>query len=687
MRLSRGTHEPGSPMARWVVMALTVGAVGGCRPTVDPPMQLVHRLTDAVAPLVGKSFVGGNCKIGDERRPAFGCTQWTMLVRRPTIASKQPMLLLPLAKTQHSYLAQVRAWGEKPGDGLREFEPIALPKLPVAVVDEGAAPGLAHNVAIEVWTRAILPEEFSTDAVDVPPGAQLTVGVGIDDSVTPKDVASVEFRLIARLGETRTELLHDTVRPGAPEAPAWRNHTASLGAFAGQRVHFLFETKINATAEANGAPPRAVPLWGAPQIVMATPPTTTPGINVVVLSFDTLRADHVGAYGSALPTTPNLDRFAGQATLFAEAHTTFPTTTAAHMSMLTGLYPRAHQVRTPVHRLANELPTLAEQLGRAGFVTGAVTEDAMVCANCGFPRGFDYYRENHIDEPLDKPSFAIDATFGAAQKWLDAHSRERFFLFVQTYAVHWPYVPPERFNVFKTFRDGDRERPLQEAPRMVRLQHLYSGEVLYADSRFGELMKKLRDLGIDDRTLVVVTSDHGEEFGEHGRWAHGESIYGEVLRVPLIVRVPNGSGAGRRITTPVSLVDVVPTVLDYASVPVPANLDGQNQRARIEGGAEDPDRVIYAEALPTTGATIRSVAAITGTSKWIQPISTPTTPPEMYDLATDRAEQHPLEDPTALERGARLIAAYEAGGGAAPTAAAPVDPATAEKLKALGYTQ
>src|SRR5262249_5549918 len=159
----------------------------------------------------------------------------------------------------------------------------------------------------------------------------------------------------------------------------------------------------------------------------------------------------------------------------------------------------------------------------------------MLVGAAGFQRGFGYYRENKGASIWDA-SGQVDVTFPAGLRWLEAHRGERFFLFLHTYHVHQPYSPPPPFDLFRTYREDGKEAPITEAtPLAIRSRHLYAGEVRYVDSEFARLMEGLSALGEADRTLVVITSDHGEEFFEHGWKGHDESLYEEVLRVPLIL--------------------------------------------------------------------------------------------------------------------------------------------------------
>jgi arylsulfatase A-like enzyme len=210
--------------------------------------------------------------------------------------------------------------------------------------------------------------------------------------------------------------------------------------------------------------------------------------------------------------------------------------------------------------------------------------------------------------------------------------------------------------------------------------------VRFADEQIGRLVATIERLGLTRRTIVIVTSDHGEAFYEHhNKWGHGMMIYDEIMHVPLVMWGPGRIPAGRRIRTPVSLVDLAPTILELAGLPPLGDVDGESQVARIRGGPEDLDRVVYAYAPAIAGLHEDQIAARTSTMKWILTLSTP---PRLvaYDLVADPGEQHPLEDPALLERGRALLARYQ-GLAAKATAPVPVpiSDKTRQQMRALGY--
>jgi arylsulfatase A-like enzyme len=273
----------------------------------------------------------------------------------------------------------------------------------------------------------------------------------------------------------------------------------------------------------------------------------------VLISIDTLRADHLGCYGYGRPTSPFLDSLARRATLFEEAYAQFPSTLVSHMSMFTGLHPREHGVFPPSSVLSPEVETLPEAFQRHGFRTAGFTEGGYVSGRFGFRRGFDEFvaRNRNRNRP-------IEGTFRRGVRFLEGLGKDdRFLLFLHTYAVHTPYDAPERYR--EPFWSGGpppgaipatgpaltRQNALGEPlsqPAVAWLTALYDAGIRQTDEVLQRFFADLERLGLDDEVTVVVTSDHGEELQDHGRFNHTQ-VYREVLRVPLLVIHPDHRAA------------------------------------------------------------------------------------------------------------------------------------------------
>jgi arylsulfatase len=317
--------------------------------------------------------------------------------------------------------------------------------------------------------------------------------------------------------------------------------------------------------------------------------------NVLLYVVDTLRADSLAPYGNPLVPTPAAVRLAREGVLYERAYTHSSWTRPSVTSILTGQLPDVHGVEGRSHDAPQSLRFLGETLADAGYATGAIVTNPNVASFFGFDQGWNEYVELFVHSGRRKVGTKesrarSDEVTKRAIEWID-RTEEPFFLFILTTDPHTPYEPPEGFDHFRAGEDPRPRSPAyQPDERLEQLESRYLGEVAFNDYSLGQLLDHLRALGLYDRTLVVLSSDHGEEFGEHGyRW-HGRTLFEEQLHVPLIIRRPHESQPGRRVSTPVRLVDTVPTVLQAAGLPVPEDLPGVVLPP--EGDAQA--RVVYA---------------------------------------------------------------------------------------------
>ncbi|MCY2929841.1 MAG: sulfatase [Planctomycetota bacterium] len=359
--------------------------------------------------------------------------------------------------------------------------------------------------------------------------------------------------------------------------------------------------------------------FGRPQ------PKTAVIRNVVLISIDTCRADRLSCYGYARPSTPHIDALAAEGVLFANALTPVPATTPAHSSMLTGSYPPTHGVRmNNGERLPDSNVTLAETLKKAGYRTGAFVGGFPVDARFGLNQGFDTYdgqytRQRFPDLPADERT--AEEVSRPAMAWLDKNADKPFFLFLHYYDAHLPYAPPPPYA--STFADDP-----------------YAGEIAYVDHWIGQVIDRLRAIGAYEDTLVIVTADHGESLNEHNETSHGYFMYQSTMHVPLVIRLPHAR-KGLKEEGNVSLVDIVPTVLDLAGLEPPSQVQGISLRGPLEGGAL-PDRThpIYGESLwPATFDCGALHGIVEGPWKYIR-----SPRQELYDLSQDLTEKNNLVD-------------------------------------------
>jgi choline-sulfatase len=391
--------------------------------------------------------------------------------------------------------------------------------------------------------------------------------------------------------------------------------------------------------------------------------------DVYLITIDTLRADHVHCYGYERVQTPALDGLARDGIRFAQAFTPSPITNTSHTTILTGLLPSSHGVTDFAIPLARVHPTLAELLKKKGYHTaafiGAVILDSKSLAP-GLDRGFDFY-DNFPEHPQTKSRFGRVERRGMdvvqhAEKWMTAHPAGAHFVWVHLYDPHDPYEPPPPYS--QTYKD-----------------HLYDGEIAYADSALANFLTYLKKLGRYDNSLIVVVGDHGEGLGEHHEDTHGIFLYDSTIHVPLIVKLPSHSNAAKVVDAQVRTTDILPTVLDILHVAAPEKLDGESLKPYF-GGPESEPRMAFGETdypLRFGWAPLRSVRA-----EGFKFIEAPK--PELYDLRKDAAESTNQYQPwnETVQKDRKLLADLRAKLPAAPSRAT-VGQGTVNELKALGY--
>jgi arylsulfatase A-like enzyme len=411
---------------------------------------------------------------------------------------------------------------------------------------------------------------------------------------------------------------------------------------------------------------------------------------VVIVSIDTLRPDHLGCYGYAKPTSPEIDRFRQQAVLLRWAIAQAPSTLASHASMLTSLRLQHHGASVAAHSgLRPGVRTLTELLRSAGFATASFNGGGQLHKSWGLDRGFDVYESATDSSTAEVGEDTMAEQVAKASAWLDRIGDRPFFLFLHTYEVHHPYTPSlERLHLMETGYSGDLPdrisiRLLEKinsgqrrlGPRdLAHIVAAYDAEIASADVAFGDLLQRLRSRGRHDSTLIVLTSDHGEAFGERGKvgW-HGDELYDEQVRIPLIIKLPGARLAGTTVESQVREIDLAPTVLSVLGLPVPPEFSGA--AIDLAGGASDhpPWAVASIDGKP------RSAAVRTRHWKWYDG--------RLYDLEHDPHETRDMASRRPdVERNleGRLVAILRSREYAPTTQVEPVVELS-EQLRSLGY--
>lgn len=360
---------------------------------------------------------------------------------------------------------------------------------------------------------------------------------------------------------------------------------------------------------------------------------------VVLISIDTLRADHLGCYGYSRDTSSNIDALANQSIVFNHAVAPVPITLPAHSSMHTGTTPLHHKVHDNInYRLSESSLTLAEILKKNGFATGAIIGAFALDSQFGLDQGFDTYDDDFKDarEGFFESGNQRDAAevTKLANRWLGKHGNDKFFLFLHYYDPHTPYELHSGFR-FKTALGKPSARDA------------YDSEIAYTDYHVGKVIETLKEMGLYDSTLIILTSDHGESFGEHGENGHSFFIYHSTLHVPLIIKIPQ-SRIPVKIYDVVGLVDIVPTVCGLLGIEPDLEVQGRDLRACFsQEPRSEPERALFCESLKATIYGAQSLlGVVTSRYKYIQ-----TTRSELYDLFDDLGEtDNIIEDEPEIAR-------------------------------------
>lgn len=320
--------------------------------------------------------------------------------------------------------------------------------------------------------------------------------------------------------------------------------------------------------------------------------------NVVLISLDTLRADHLGCYGYTRPTSPNLDRFASLGIRFSNCRAQAPWTLPSHMSLFTSMLPTSNGVDNLNKVLPEDIPTLAQLLRAEGYRTAGLVNDGQMKAHWGFARGFETWREFTVDTPAGN----CENLTAEATTWLKAQSPVApFFLFLHYYDTHDPYAAPDVYRrAMGTTLSGAETRklcfkhrfpsqPFDDPKILPDIVAAYDAEIAWLDHEIGKLLA-----AIPPETLVIVFADHGEAFKEHGWMLHGASLYEEETHVPLLMKLPGGS-EGKTVEAPVMLMDVAPTILARCGIEAPIQFQGVDVSPLWQGGTIPP-RLIPSES-------------------------------------------------------------------------------------------
>ncbi len=521
--------------------------------------------------------------------------------------------------------------------------------------------------------------------VTIPERACLRVGVGIVDPIPP-----VEFTVTAKRDGAAKSLFSRRVE-GNEE---WHDANIDMAEYANEELDLVF--KSHCTSPGN------VALWSNPILYQANPsgkgltnpPLRGRNLNVVLYLIDALRADHLDIYGYARDTAPTITRLAGEGVRFARCFSQETWTKPSIPSLFSGATAWVHGVRVHCDTVPHSMVLLPEILRSHGYATASISLNSSIGPLTGLTRGFSYFEEDYLLKRsdwsiLNEPDRGLDHLeedyllkhydwLPQATGFLERCKDRNFFLYVHTIEPHDPYRPPTRLV--------DLFSPQGKEPADV---DLYDAEIMHADSNLALLISKLKELGMYDDTLLIITADHGEAFREHeGITLHGSKPYNELIHIPLIVRLPGAVPGGRVVDHNVQLIDIAPTILDALNIHGNEQFQGMSLLPLITGGAADAfeSRTVYSAGKGVTAAIRRDWKLMRSQDGL-----------SLYDLSTDfgetksvaienesivRSLEEELSNYLAVqERIARQIRA------STPDGEVPldVDPRAIEQLKALGY--
>lgn len=429
--------------------------------------------------------------------------------------------------------------------------------------------------------------------------------------------------------------------------------------------------------------------------------------NVVLISIDSLRADHLSAYGYERDTSPTIAALARDGVLFRNASSTTAWTLPGHVSMLTGRSLLGHGVVTDSHSIGPDVPLLAESFRAAGYKTHAIVSAPYVEARYGYARGFDAYDDQTIRFATHGASYKeVTAPLleKTASEWIEKNADRKFFLFLHFWDVHYDYAPgPPYDRMFDPHYEGaingenfyfNPEVHKGMSPRdLEHILALYDGEIRLVDDHLAKLRATLTASGVAEKTIIVVTSDHGDEFFEHDRKGHHRTLYDEILRVPMVLYVPSVVPQRAEVQMETSIIDIMPTLLGVTGLPVPDGVEGVDLTGVAFRGDEEWDRATVAELYRNESLNVQVAMRRSG-RKAIHHFNDRLV--EVYDVAADPTETRrlPLTERPATDLLDDMVfwlnerwAAYRSRVAAGLETSVTMDEETHERLRALGYVE
>lgn len=449
-----------------------------------------------------------------------------------------------------------------------------------------------------------------------------------------------------------------------------------------------------------------------PQEEVALASETSRDINVILIVIDALRADHLGCYGYERETSPRLDELAGEGVIFKHCYSQSSWTKPSVASILTSLYPSRHGTTLHGQALPENVVTIAEVMSEQGFLTYGFVTNPNLKKIFNFDQGFDFFDDRLLEDKFyygvlrqlgQKPPYFLRLftnRFNTHVRdnarlannfiipWLREYQDQNFFMYLHYMDPHRPFIPPAPYNKMFPYVRGDKDS---------RMLSLYDGEIRFVDTEIGNLIDELKALRLFAKTLLIITSDHGQAFGEHGDYGHGRTIYQNQLQVPLLGRGPGNFSGGRQIAAPVKVLDLVPTILDFLDIESDVDWEGSSLLPLIENEkSEETGKPIFLEE-NLDGNYILS--GVIKNNEWKHILTeksalrdvTKEGREELYNLVQDPQESNNLVDrePEMLETMRNYLIGFKNRLPAQERnpSQVKIDPETIRQLRALGYLQ
>jgi len=527
------------------------------------------------------------------------------------IENLERKIYLLLAKIKNVSLIQDLSIGKNPF-GLKK-------KFVILDFSKRKTPFITHNAINTIFAPPLTHLEF---ALKIPQAATLEFGYGFLEKSWKEKNRGIDFKIIVQDSQNKEIIFSRRLNPYQSESHRKLFYQRiDLSKYFNKKVKLRFITTSPSyekeTSVENFPWGKEYAYWYNPVIYVPFDKrkTTEPEFNIILISLDTLRADHLKCYDYERETSPNTDRLATEGVLCTNAFSSTNWTLPAHVSLLTSLENRHHRVNKANPYMGNSIITLADILRENGYFTCGFTGGALLSQRFGFSKGFDFYREFKGSQQQRNSAGILYNNFN---NWINRNKDKKFFLFLHTYQNHEPYFSPPPYNsLFFNNKKVNLEKAnmqkilFNNEPRSLKkfndvtqsekenIVDLYDGEIRYTDEcLIKPLIEKLKKLNLYQRTMIIVTSDHGEEFLDHGAWLHGHYLYDELIRIPLIIKFAFSKFKNLKIDKPVRIIDIMPTILEEAGIRYSSfEFDGESLTRIIQNDKKE-ERLCIADVGP-----------------------------------------------------------------------------------------